>query len=89
VSATLKEKLKARYLAQFPELDRDAFETSRAILAALRHTRVLAIFERLSRRDSKHDYKTLHSPRVERLLREALQHPTLAGVKRWMERHAW
>ena len=71
-----------------PALDRKAFETSLAILAALRHTRVLAIFERLSRHEKKHDYKKLHSPRVERLLQRALRHPMLAGVKRWMERHA-
>jgi N-acetylmuramate 1-kinase len=85
---TLREKLVARYLAKSPALDRKAFETSMAILAALRHTRVLAIFERLSRREGKHDYKQLHSPRVERLLQRALRHPMLAGVKRWMERNA-
>ena len=83
----LKEKMIARYLAQFPKLDRNAFETSLAILAALRHTRVLAIFEKLSR-EGKPDYKKLHSPRVERLLQEALRHPTLAGVKQWFARYA-
>jgi hypothetical protein len=88
VPEELKEKMTARYLAHFPALDRNAFETSMAILAALRHTRVLAIFERLSRREGKHDYKKLHSPRVERLLQRALRHSMLAGVKRWMERHA-
>jgi hypothetical protein len=84
----LKQKMAARYLAQFPTLDRDAFGTSLAILAALRHTRVLAIFERLSRHEGKHDYKKLHSPRVEHLLQRALRHPALAAVKRWMERYA-
>lgn len=88
VPAELREKMLARYLARFPALDREAFETSLAILAALRHTRVLAIFERLSRQDKKHDYKKLHSPRVERLLQRALRHPMLAGVKQWMERYA-
>ncbi len=84
----LREEMTARYLAGFPALDRKAFETSMAILAALRHTRVLAIFERLSRHEQKHDYKQLHSPRVERLLQRALTHPMLAGVKRWMDRYA-
>ncbi|MGA2242327.1 MAG: phosphotransferase [Verrucomicrobiota bacterium] len=84
----LKEKMVARYLARAPALDRKAFETSMAILAALRHTRILAIFERLSRHEGKHDYKKLHSPRVERLLQRALRHPMLAGVKRWMECYA-
>lgn len=84
----LREKMVARYLDNFPALDRKAFATSMAILAALRHTRVLAIFEQLSRHESKHDYKDRHSPRVERLLQRALSHPLLAGVKRWMERYA-
>jgi hypothetical protein len=84
----LREKMVARYLARSPALDRKAFETSLAILAALRHTRVLAIFEKLSRHEKKPDYKKLHSPRVERRLQRSLRHPMLAGVKRWMERHA-
>jgi hypothetical protein len=88
VPVKLKKKMAAYYLARFPSLDRNAFETSMAILAALRHTRVLAIFERLSRREGKPDYKKFHSPRVERLLQNALRHPKLAGVKCWMERYA-
>jgi aminoglycoside/choline kinase family phosphotransferase len=88
VPEELKKKMAARYLAHFPALDQNAFETSMAILAALRHTRVLAIFERLSRREGKLEYKQLHSPRVERLLQNTLHHPMLAGVKQWMERYA-
>jgi len=84
----LQEKMAARYLAQFPALDRNHFETSMVILAALRHTRVLAIFERLNRREGKHDYQRLHSPRVERLLQKALRHPTLAHVKSWFDEYA-
>jgi aminoglycoside/choline kinase family phosphotransferase len=88
VPDSLREQMVARYLARSPALDRNVFETSLAILAALRHTRVLAIFERLSRHEGKPDYKKLHSPRVERLLQRALCHPRLAGVKQWMERNA-
>jgi aminoglycoside/choline kinase family phosphotransferase len=84
----LREKMIARYLARFPALDRKAFEISLAILAALRHTRVLAIFEKLSRHEGKHEYKKLHSSRVERLLQRALRHPMLADVQQWMERYA-
>jgi aminoglycoside/choline kinase family phosphotransferase len=87
VPEDLRKHMISRYLAQFPSLDRGAFETSLAILAALRHTRVLAIFEKLSR-EGKTDYKTLHSPRVECLLQTALRHPILAGVKRWFEEFA-
>lgn len=89
VPEEVKGKMLARYLARFPSLNRKAFETSLAILAALRHTRVLAIFERLSRHEGKHDYKKLHSPRVERMLRQALDHRMLAGVKRWFDQYAW
>jgi N-acetylmuramate 1-kinase len=84
----LRKKMVTRYLAGSPALDLETFAPSMAILAALRHTRVLAIFERLSRREQKHEYKKLHSPRVEHLLQRALMHPALAGVKRWMERYA-
>ena len=88
VPEALQKKLLARYLAAFPALDRETFETSLAILGAQRHTRVLGIFERLARQEGKLDYRRLHSPRVERLLHKALQHPILADVKTWMERHA-
>ena len=88
VPGSLQEKLLARYFAAFPALDREIFETSLAILAAQRHTRVLGIFERLARHEGKLDYRRLHSPRVERRLHKALQHPILADVKNWMDRHA-
>jgi N-acetylmuramate 1-kinase len=84
----LRQKMVNRYLAHFPGLDKTAFETSMAVLAAQRHLRVLAIFERLSRRDGKHEYKRLHSARVEAMLQRALRHPMLAGVKQWLERYA-
>ena len=84
----LRERMLSRYAAQFPGLDKNRFETSLAVLAALRHTRVLAIFERLARRDGREEYRRLHSPRVERLLQRALCHPALDAVKHWMNRHA-
>jgi N-acetylmuramate 1-kinase len=88
VAEDLQKKLLARYLAEFPALGRETFEMSLAILAAQRHTRVLGIFERLARHEGKLDYRRLHSPRVEKLLHHALQHPVLAEIKTWMERHA-
>lgn len=83
----LKEKMVARYLAQFSNLDLAQFEISWAILAALRHMRVLAIFEKLAR-EGKPDYKKFHSPRVEHLLQEALRHPKLAALKNWFTNYA-
>ncbi len=88
VPEAIRKEMVTRYLAQFPALDPELFPTSLTILAALRHTRVLAIFERLSRFEGKHEYKQLHSPRVQNLLQSALGHPTLSGVKRWMEHYA-
>ena len=88
VPEALQKQLLARYLAAFPALDRAAFETSLAILAAQRHMRVLGIFERLARHEGKLDYRRQHSPRVERRLRQALRHPVLANLKTWVERHA-
>ena len=87
VPEDLQKKMIERYLAQFPALDRNAFETSMSILAALRHTRVLAIFERLSRHEGKHDYQRLYSPHVERSLQKALAHPVLADVKSWFDEY--
>ena len=84
----LRDRILFRYAAQFPALDKNDFATSLAVLAALRHTRVLAIFERLARRDGRTEYRRLHSPRVERLLQRALRHPALEAVKHWMNRHA-
>ena len=88
IAEDLKSRMLRRYLDHFPTLDRDRFKTSWAILASLRHTRVLAIFERLSRLEGKHEYKRLHSPRVEMQLHTALKHPRMARVKKWIERYA-
>jgi aminoglycoside/choline kinase family phosphotransferase len=88
VPEDLRSCLVAQYLKAHPALDRNDFEISMAVLAALRHTRVMAIFERLSRQAGRHDYKRLHGPRVNRQLRRALEHPRLATLKKWMDRHA-
>lgn len=88
VPPALRQAMIEHYLAHFPGLDRQAFETSLAILAAQRHLRVLAIFERLNRRDGKPAYKQRHSPRVEVMLQSALKHPRLAGVRQWLHEYA-
>ena len=85
VAPELARKMKARYLAAFPELDREAFQTSYAILGAQRHAKVIGIFTRLLVRDGKSAYLA-HIPRVWRLLERALQHPALAPVRDWFGR---
>jgi aminoglycoside/choline kinase family phosphotransferase len=84
----VRSGLLARYLEAHPALDRNVFETSMAVLASLRHTRVLAVFERLSQQEGRPEYKRQHGARVNRLLQRALEHPRLATLKKWMELHA-
>lgn len=74
-----------RYCAAFPDLDRAAFDASYAILAAQRHVRVIAVFNRLSGQ-GKPGYLE-HLPRLWRLLGRALGHPALGAVAVWFENH--
>ncbi len=62
------------------------FETAYAVLGCQRASKILGIFARLSKRDGKHGYLH-HIPRVSRALERNLQHPALAGLKRWFSRH--
>jgi len=79
-------RMKDRYLARLPQLDRQAFEASWAVMAAQRHAKVIGIFTRLCKRDGKPIYLG-HIPRVWRLLDAACAHPRLAGIKDWLDRH--
>ncbi len=82
----LADQMLARYLDAFPELDRDAFGASCAIMAAMRNAKIIGIFTRLHVRDAKPIYLA-HIPRVWRLLQGDLEHPVLAPVKDWFTRH--
>ena len=73
-----------KYLKAFPSIDREAFTTSFAILAAQRHCKVIGIFTRLAVRDGKAAYLA-HIPRVWRLLENACARPDLAPLKTWLE----
>ncbi len=75
----------ARYLDAFPELDREGFMESYAVLGAQRAAKIVGIFTRLSRRDDK-DHYLHHIPRVWRILTAGLEHPVLAPVKAWFDR---
>ncbi|MGH7034017.1 MAG: aminoglycoside phosphotransferase family protein, partial [Stellaceae bacterium] len=76
----------ARYLAAFPELDREVFATSFALLGAQRHCKVIGIFTRLDRRDGKPRYLA-HIPRLWRLLERNLATPALAPLGEWLDRN--
>lgn len=82
----LAPAMMTRYLAAFPSLDRAAFAAAAAALSAQRNAKIVGIFTRLSRRDGKHHYLA-HIPRVWRLLEQDLNHPALAPVRVWFDRH--
>jgi hypothetical protein len=75
-----------RYVAAFPDLDRDALKAAYAVLGAQRNAKIIGIFTRLLRRDGKPQYLK-HIPRVWRLLEGDLAHPALAPIKQWFDRH--
>lgn len=85
VPPALTAGLLERYLGAFPELDREAFAASYAIMGAQRSAKILGIFTRLDRRDGKPGYLK-HIPRVWRWLEGDLAHPALAGLRAWFER---
>jgi len=86
IAPDLAQRMKQRYLAAFPGLDRAAFEASCAVLGAQRHAKVIGIFTRLNVRDRKPQYLA-HIPRVWRLLERSLAHQELAPVARWLDTH--
>lgn len=86
VSATIITHMTKHYLDAFPSLDRQGFLAGYAVLGAQRNAKIVGIFTRLMARDGKPHYLG-HIPRVWRLLEGDLQHPALAGVRRWLEAH--
>ena len=84
ISDDLTGAMRARYLSAFPDLDRDAFNASYAILGAQRHCKVIGIFTRLCVRDGKPHYLR-HIPRVWRLLERSVRHPDLAPLAAWLD----
>jgi aminoglycoside/choline kinase family phosphotransferase len=86
VPAALQREMTDRYCAAFPGLERPAFLRSAAILAAQRNCKILGIFTRLWKRDGKPQYLS-HIPRIWRLLEHDLQHPSVAPIARWLDRH--
>ncbi|MGE5504014.1 MAG: aminoglycoside phosphotransferase family protein [Actinomycetota bacterium] len=86
IDPALIARMKDRYLAKLPGLDRDAFAASWAVMAAQRHAKVIGIFTRLCRRDGKAGY-LVHVPRVWRLFEAAVAHPALAAIRDWADLH--
>jgi len=85
IAPELVAAMRDRYLAAFPGLDRAAFATSAAVLAAQRNCKIIGIFTRLWRRDGKPQYLR-HIPRVFGLLERDLAHPALGPIREWVDR---
>lgn len=82
----LEEHLVLHYLRQRPELNKPAFMADYWLLAAHRHTKILGNFERLSKRDGKHQYLAF-IPRVQRQLTLALAQSGLDEISALMQRN--
>ncbi|MEL7228416.1 MAG: phosphotransferase, partial [Pseudomonadota bacterium] len=86
VPVEVEQRLVARYInarADDKSFDIETFKAQYAIMAALRATKILGIFIRLSQRDGKHAY-TVHLPRMQHYLQRALQHEMLADYGAWV-----
>jgi hypothetical protein len=86
VPDALAQELISNYLASFPQLRERDFRASYCVVGAQRSTRILGTFARLKLRDSKPGYLA-HIPRVWRWLAQDLDHPALAPVRAWFDRH--
>jgi N-acetylmuramate 1-kinase len=69
-----------------PGFDEASFRSAYAFFGAQRSTKILGIFARLSKRDGKRGYLR-HIPRVSRYLERNLNHPRLARLRQWYDRH--
>ena len=75
---TLDAYVAARHAAG--AFDEAAFREAYATMAAQRNSKILGIFVRLEKRDSK-PYYLKHLPRIRDYLRRALAHPALADLR--------
>src|SRR5690606_7339798 len=74
------------YRRRLPPAEREGFEVYWALLAAVRHLRIMAVFTRHGRCGGKPQYLQ-HLPRLKRLVAPHLAHPRLAAVSGWLRRH--
>ena len=84
VAPALEEAMIARYVAASNVAAPDRFRADYEILGAQRNTKILGIFTRLWKRDSKPHYLPLQ-PRVWNYLERNLDHPALAPVRAWFD----
>ncbi|RLQ89219.1 tRNA (adenosine(37)-N6)-threonylcarbamoyltransferase complex ATPase subunit type 1 TsaE [Notoacmeibacter ruber] len=81
ISPALEHSVVKTYCAARGDgFDRHRFETTYAIMAAQRNSKIAGIFVRLDQRDHKPHYLA-HLPRIEEYLRRNLAHPALAPLR--------
>lgn len=83
IDPDMAARMRARYRAAFPDMNRVLFDNAFAVLAAQRHAKVIGIFTRLWLRDGKPGY-LVHILRLWGLLERALEHPALEPVANWI-----
>jgi tRNA threonylcarbamoyl adenosine modification protein YjeE len=89
IDFTIADELLDRYCAlrkDDPGFDEAAFRSAYAFFGAQRSSKILGIFARLAKRDGKRGYLR-HIPRVSRYLERNLNHPRLARLRDWYDRH--
>lgn len=87
ISSQFGKEMVGLYLNNFPDLDPQDFWTSYNLWGAQRSTKILGIFSRLAKRDSKPHYLS-HLPRVKKILERDLSHPTLRSLQGWFHKNA-
>lgn len=83
VSPKLASDMQKRYLDLTGQPVK-LFQQRYAVLGAQRNLKIIGIFHRLSKRDSKPQYLN-HLPRVWKYLENDLAHPSLQALKKWMD----
>jgi len=86
LAAAMTEAYIAASRGEGVALDRAHFHLTAAVLAAQRNAKIIGIFARLFKRDNKPRYLA-HLPRVWRYMEADLQHPALAKLRSWYDRH--
>ena len=84
VSPGLEQEMIERYIRDAGISDREQFLADYHVLGAQRNSKILGIFTRLWKRDSKPHYLPLQ-PRVWAHLEDSLRHPALAPVCAWFD----
>ena len=86
VPEALEQELLETYLKHSPEIDREQFLTTYAILATQRVSKIIGIFCRLWKREGKDAYLK-HLPRQWAYLDRNLAHPALSDYAEWIHRN--